>query len=274
MPSIWDAVSQIIAGGGNLATSRLDMQDAERAAGMADPWGPYRGRFAERMAGWMEDPANRPDISRSRGAVDRLTSLMDDPNQITSMPGYQYGLNQAMEGVNRGASASGMLGSGNRLMALQDRGERYARDWYSQTMQDLLGNVNANVAVDTLGVNAQGQEFGRLDRVAGVGAGSPVAAAEAFIRGRERQQQSIGSGIGGITNGIAGIANSPIWSSLVRSISGGGGGLPSFDEGWFNADPGMLEGIGAFDGALEGDLIGSFLPGDELSMLPLPDFGF
>ena len=272
MASIWDSIGNLITGGVDLANSRLEMNDAERAAGMADPWGPNRGRYADRLNAWMDDPANQPDISGSRNAVAMLTALMADPSKITSMPGYQFGLDRALEAVNRGASASGMLGSGNRLMALQDRGEGYARGWYNQTIQDLLGGVNANVAVDSLGLNARGQQFGELDRLAGVTAGSPVAAAEALLGGRRRQMAGLGEGIGGLVNGIGGIAGQIPWSNVVRAITGSGGGASDLLDMSAWGEPGMMLPIEDMGFLPDESLFSDFLAGDELNMLPFPDF--
>lgn len=218
----WMSLLPLMTGAGNLATSRLDMADAERAAGMADPWAPNRGQYQDFLNTFMHDPTNGPMQATvgTTGALGELNRLRQDPSSITSMPGYQYGLNQSLEAVNRAAGASGMLGSGNRLAALQDRGEGYARQWYNDTYNQLLQNINANIGAGNQFLNAQGQQYGQLANLAGVNAGSPVAAANALVQGRQQQANSIGAGLSGVGAGLAGLL------PYIQGMLGGGSGLP------------------------------------------------
>lgn len=231
----------LLTGGANLATARGDMNDATRAAGVADPWGSQRGQYQTQLNQYMGANAVNPAASTARtsGAWDQLQGLLQNPGSITSMPGYQYGLNQAMEGVNRGAAGNGMLNSGNRLMALQNRGEGYARDWYNQTVNDDFKNLTGGIAADQLGLGAQSQGFNQLAGLAGVNAGSPTAAAAALLQGRQNQSGAIGAGIGGIANGLFGTSGSggSALQMIQRLISGGndltgGGGNTGATDDW------------------------------------------
>ncbi len=243
-PGEFDWIAQLISGAGNLATASGDLTTANRAAGMADPWGPNRGQYADLLNQYMQSNQVNPAAStaRSSNAYDMLQGLLANPESLTKMPGYQYGLNQAMEGVNRGAGASGLLNSGNRLMALQDRGEGYARDWQKQMYQELLGNVGAANNTDALGLNAQGQGFNQLGRLSGLDQSNPGLAAQMFLHGRENQTGSIGAGIGGIANGIGGAL--PL---IQRWLSGGVNNNGSINWGDFTGQGNQ----GGFPGGFE-----------------------
>lgn len=79
-----------------------------------------------------------------------LTKLMQDPNYIRSMPGYDAGI----QAVNRGMAAGGYIGSGNQMTALQDYGGKF----YNDTMARLSGvGGTANA-----GLNLQGNALNRL----------------------------------------------------------------------------------------------------------------
>src|SRR4051812_43868084 len=112
----WSWLAPLITGAGSLATSGLDMNTARQAAGMADPFSGERGRYMGDLSRYMTDnPVNPSQVTAgSNNALSMLANLMQNPGSLTSMPGYQFGLNQALEGVNRGAGASGMLNSGSR----------------------------------------------------------------------------------------------------------------------------------------------------------------
>jgi hypothetical protein len=224
MAGEYDWISQLATGIGNLATARTDMNDAERASQMADPWASRRGQFADRLMDFEGSGANNP-MNVTQGTNDtlaRITALMNNPGSITSMPGYQYGLNQSLEAVNRGAGASGMLGSGNRLAALQDRGEGYAQKAYGDEFGRLMSLLQGNIAGGNQALAAQGQGFNQLAGLAGVTSGSPVAAAGMLLNGRQNQANSIGAGIGGLANGAGG-AISAFLPAIQRMLGGGSG---------------------------------------------------
>ncbi len=249
-PGAYDWIAQLLTGGANLATAHGDMTAAHQASNMADPWAPNRGRYADMLNQFMGTNAVNPAAStaRSAGAYDQLQNLLANPQSLTSMPGYQYGLNQSLEAVNRGAGASGMLNSGNRLTALQDRGEGYARDWQKQMFQELLGNVGAANATDALGLNAQQQGFGQLAGLAGVNAGSPGLAAQMLLGGRQNQANSIGAGVGGIANGLGGGLQ-----AIQRLLGGGGSSLLDFSgNSGAGVDANFLENL--FPGGSSGDI--------------------
>jgi hypothetical protein len=56
-----------------------------------------------------------------------------------STPGYQFGLDEGLRGVNAGMAGRGMLGSGAALKSLQRFGQGYADQQYDKYMANLFG---------------------------------------------------------------------------------------------------------------------------------------
>lgn len=240
-------------------------------AQVADPFSSQRPQYQAMLQAFMADPANRAanngNAAGVQSALGRMTSLLDDPSSLEKQPGYQWGLSQAMEGVNRGAGASGLLNSGNRLTALQDRGQGYAQGWQQQIWNELLGNTNANINAGQLGLATQGQGFNQLGQLAGVNAGSPTAAAALMAQGRTATDNATGAGVGGITTGLASIL-----PQLQRLLSGGtngwGGAAPGGANGSWDIDPGAISGGGANGGwDVSGFDTGGFDPGADWNAL-------
>jgi hypothetical protein len=123
MPAAW------ISAGVGLYSAVKGGKDKSKAADAADPFASERGAYQ-----------------------DDLRSLMTGAFK-PSDPSYQWRFNQGMEGVNRGAAASGLLRSGNRLAALEDYGQGQASTEYAN-------------------------QFSRLSQLAGANIGSPAAAAQ------------------------------------------------------------------------------------------------
>jgi hypothetical protein len=219
-------IAQLITGIANLGTANSDLGYGRQAAGMADPWSSNRGNYQNLLNAFMGSNAVNPATATAgtQNAISMLGNLLSNPASLVNMPGYQFGLNQALESVNRGAGASGMLNSGNRLAALQDRGNQYAQGWQNQIYNQLLGNVNANVAADQLGLGAQQQGYNELANLAGVNAGSPTAAAQALLNGVQGRNQALGSGLGGIALGGSSLMNT-VLPALQRMLGGGAGGI-------------------------------------------------
>lgn len=68
-----------------------------------------------------------------------LYNLINNPSSITSTPGYQFQEEQGADAVAREMGASGMLGSGNEGIALQQYGQNFASSALTQQEQLLAG---------------------------------------------------------------------------------------------------------------------------------------
>lgn len=76
-------------------------------------------------------------------------------------PGYQYAVDQSLDGVNRHAAATGMLASGNTLAALSDRAGQMANQEYGN-WQSRLGGLGQMQLAALTGANAGRTTLGTL----------------------------------------------------------------------------------------------------------------
>lgn len=105
---------------------------AESNSAKADPFGPYRGQFAE-----------------------QLSALGRDPSMITQMPGYQAG----QQAVERRMASQGYNGSGNMMTAMS----KYGGDFYQQEMARLAGLSGANLNPANAAQISQSGNTGAID---------------------------------------------------------------------------------------------------------------
>lgn len=166
-----------------------------------------------------------PFASQRKQYQDQLSALLSDPSSITKDPGYAFGLDQALKGVQGSAAANGMLNSGNTLAALQDRGQSYASTALNN--KELLlaqlaganvgspgtaGQILANQAnVQNQGAAAIGQTVGNAvsSGVNSYFGGSGYSGGNPFASGS-------GYGVGGNTYGFTTGASDPSYG-----VSGG-----------------------------------------------------
>lgn len=94
-------------------------------------------------------------------------------------PSYQFRYQQGLDAANAGSAASGMLNSGNRLLALQSYGQGQASTEYAN-------------------------QFARLAQLAGANVGSPAAAGQIIQQGNLQNQQAasaVGNAVGKAVTG-------------------------------------------------------------------------
>ena len=162
--AIGQAIGGLAGAYGSYKSGKEAEDAAQAAVGIADPFAPYRSVYAQ-----------------------SLSNLYSDPSKLTSLPAYQFRLNQGLDAINRNAAAKGYLGSGNRLMELM----RYGQDYGSQEFD---------------------REIARLSGLSGATTGSPAAAGQlqaqyagSIIDNNRNTMGSIGSAAGAIGDAIGGL---------------------------------------------------------------------
>jgi len=105
-------LGQVAGGVGSL----LAGQQMRGLAGQADPFGPYRSQYAA-----------------------QLSELMQNPQTVTSTPGYQFNLAQGLQGMQAQQAAQGRLVSGGALLQGQQFGQQLAGQTYNQQLATLAG---------------------------------------------------------------------------------------------------------------------------------------
>ena len=117
-------IAQIGSGIYNMMNPPQNPNDARQ---QADPWSQYR-----------------------TGAASQLNQLMNNPNMVYGMPGYQFSQEQGAKEITRARAATGNLASGNTLASLNQFGQQNAQNWWNQyvsTLGQQAGVTNASLGV-------------------------------------------------------------------------------------------------------------------------------
>jgi hypothetical protein len=101
----------------------------EAATQKADPWSQFRPQ-----------------------AATQLNQIMNNPNLVYGMPGYQFSQEQGAKEITRARAATGNLSSGNTLASLNQFGQQNAQNWWNQYVNTL--GTQAGVSNSGLGVQA------------------------------------------------------------------------------------------------------------------------
>ena len=125
-------------------------------------------------------------------------------SDVIAEPGYQFGLQQGQQALQRQATARGMLNSGNALLAAQRYGQDYAGTKYGDAWNRLqAGQTNT---------------FNRLASVAGLGqtGASTIAGAGANAANNISASQI---GVGN-AQAAAGLAQANTWANAGNQLAG------------------------------------------------------
>lgn len=136
-------------------------------------------------------------------------------------PGYQFALDQGTQAALRGASASGMLSSGNTLTALSQYGQGLANQEYGGWL-DRLSGVSSQ-GLQAAGGQAQGygarsgvyqdSADDQLSLESGVTQGI-MGANNQWATGMEANNKARGGFLGSLLGGIGGIATKAVTGGL------------------------------------------------------------
>lgn len=96
---------------------------------------------------------------------DQLRALQSNPNSVTSMPGYQFGMDQGRLAIQRQGAATGS--GGNEAIALAKFTPAYAQQFYQQQFNNLLqltqgGSIRDEISANVAANNALNQALWQL----------------------------------------------------------------------------------------------------------------
>jgi len=203
--------------GGALASS--DLSDAsmtirgrtDDALGMTQPYSEFGSSFLDPTAGALLGAGSNGTVGMNRllGNGQDVQSYNDFMKDYQTSDAAKYQIGQATQAIDNSAAARGKLLSGSNLRAInqttQDISSQYANQAYQNyltgnnqqftQLQAVLGNLFQGIGV---GQTATGQATGAI---------ASENNAQASIAGAQaKADQSIGSGIGGMFSGLAGLA--------------------------------------------------------------------
>lgn len=128
------------------------------------------------------------DLARAQAMYERGVV---DPSSYTRSPGYDFRLQQGMEGINRNAAMRGKLDSGQTLMALNQYAQGVAAQDYQNWLNNqrsLAGMYGGNVQMGLGAAGQLGQYAGDYARNLGgmYGAQGDIAAQLALAQGQNQ----------------------------------------------------------------------------------------
>lgn len=183
-PTSGDPNTTDVGGFGGIIAGILDLINGARGQGG------HEGATAAALAD--------PFAAQRGGYQKQLLGLMTDPSTFQMDPGAIFARDEGLQGVARAGNAMfGTTRSGNTAVEL----ERYATGF---------------------GEQAYNKRIDQLMAMAGVNTGSPAAAADAYLKGNQINDQDLGSGLHSIDSilnllsrsGIGGAAMDAIKSAL------------------------------------------------------------
>lgn len=123
-------------------------------------------------------------------------------------PGYKWQVDQALEGVARGANSLGMGASGNTLTTLQDRGNQLANQEYQKWLDNMYRQQGLYAPLSASTATSAASGLGNL-LLSGGKAGADILLGTGgklsdLLSGQGKDLASLFTGIGGKLSGIAG----------------------------------------------------------------------
>lgn len=163
-------LSDLMGLGAGKATQAAARQNQTLLNGLNDRGTAYINTGEQRSADYLNQAANQFSPYNqtglaANGMVANALGLNGAAGNAAAQgafqagPGYQFALDQAMQGVNRAAAAGGMSASGNALIAAQDRAGQLANQEYGTWLDRLIGQSG-------MGLNAAGQTAGAYNNLA------------------------------------------------------------------------------------------------------------
>jgi hypothetical protein len=171
----------IIGAAGSIGGALIGSSASEDAASTQASAADYAAQLQEQEAQnaldfqeqqWSTDQANlAPWLKAGQGGLAQLTAAMAPGGSLTqpftpptaaqaeAYPGYQFGLGQGEEAMQNSAASKGNLFSGNTQEALNNYGQQYAQQDYTNVY---------NQAYNTFETN-QTNQFNRLAALSGIG---------------------------------------------------------------------------------------------------------
>jgi hypothetical protein len=210
--SFWAAGATVVGAGISASASNKASKGQQGAAGAATDLA--RGQYTDTVE------RNQPYLQAGNDALALLQQKLPtlnagyDPSKLTSEPGYQFGLQQGQQALERSLAARGRGVSGAALKAASEFGTNYGttklNDAFSRDQQ------------------AKQQSFGQLQSLAGLG----QASANQTAYYGQQMANNAGKNLMGAADsaGANDIAQGNIWSGLINqgvsmyNNSGGGGG--------------------------------------------------
>lgn len=128
--------------------------------GLGTSVGSIFGGQKTQQSGNAATDASMAQLAYQQAASRKLQTLVNDPSSVTSMGGFNTGL----QAIERSAAARGMLNSGNIMTALTDYGNNYYGDQV-RLMQSLASGTPSPAVGAAMVNSGMGQQAGGLNGI-------------------------------------------------------------------------------------------------------------
>ena len=195
---------------GNLGGGYLQSQAAGNATDAQLQAARESNALLEKM--WQQGRADQaPYREAGTSALAGIQALLKDPSSITTMPDYQFGLDQGSKALQNSATARGMTHSGQQAKAL----ERYGNDYAGTKLGE---SFNRLASIAGIGQTATNQTGAMGQGYAGQMAGNITGMGNSSASGYIGQGNAWNNAFGGALNGISEQALIDAW---LKSKNGG-----------------------------------------------------
>lgn len=164
----------------------------------------YLGQAATQFQPWQQTGTAANTMVGNALGLNGASGNTAATSAFQTSPGYDWTLNNALQGSERAAAAGGMLASGNTLTALQDRGAQVANQEYGSWLDRLMG-------VSGQGQQAAGQTANALTNLGGLyqnTTGQRLGLNNTFTAGMIGANNQYGQGQEAASAGQAGLGSS------------------------------------------------------------------
>jgi hypothetical protein len=117
-------------------------------------------------AGKVSPQQADPFAQYRSGLAAQLNQLLQNPNTVTTTPGYQFNLSQGLQGLQAQQAAQGRLVSGGALLQGQQYGQQLASQTYQQQLQNLASLSGATQSPATGATTQQQLGLGNVGSTA------------------------------------------------------------------------------------------------------------
>lgn len=150
-------IIDILTGGGpgllgQLADVGMTLYGQKQKEDLVDKYVSSQEQQQEKNIAFHREAAEATDpwgwTGKRGAATDELLALMNNPDSVRNLPGYEFGLGEAKRETDRQMRRGGYSNSGNLAVALQDRAQGYADMQYDKEFNRLstLAGVNNTYA--------------------------------------------------------------------------------------------------------------------------------
>lgn len=181
---------------------------------------------------------NRPFLDAGQNALFELQGRLPqltrgyDPKQLTSEPGYMFGLQQGQQALERSLAARGRGVSGAALRAASEYGTNYGttklNDAFSRQMQGNQQTYNQLMGLTQLGQASANGMAASNQQFASAAGGNMIGAANARAAGQIGATNQL---IGGLNQGLSAYNNRTQQAPGYDPRTTAGGGRGYFDAG-------------------------------------------